>query len=301
MTASAGYRSVTVSDHETGTSFRTAVFYPSLASELPEVLGPFTESIAREGEIAPGSQTLVVISHGTGSMPMLHRGLAIHLARHGFVVALPEHPGNSRTDDSLAGTKANLLNRPRHLSAVADWAYQSELFHSILMPASLGVIGRSLGGYTALAIAGGRPTAFPWETEGKQAEPIDVTPDARVKALVLLAPAAAWFLEDGALDGVSIPIPMLTGEKDDLEIPGHKTLANGSVVHMPAGHSAIIKSGVRNQELVEHRVIPNAGHYSFKSPYPVGMRTPAVPPSQDPAGFDRVAFYDQMCTDVLGF
>lgn len=232
-------------------------------------------------------------------MPLLHRGLAIHLARHGFVVALPEHQGNSRTDNSLAGTKANLLNRPRHLCAVADWAYQSKLFH--LTPDSLGVIGHSLGGYTALATAGGRPTAFPWETEGKQAEAIPVTPDARVKALVLLAPAAGWFLKDGALDGVSIPILMLTGEKDDLEIPGHKTLADGSVVYMPAGHSAIVKRGVRNQALVDHRVIPNAGHYSFMSPYPVEMRTQAVPPSQDPAGFDRVTFYDQMCTDVRGF
>ena len=230
---------------------------------------------------------------------MLHRGLAIDLARHGFVVALPEHPGNSRTDNSLAGTKANLLNRPRHLCAAADWAYQSELFH--LVPASLGVIGHSLGGYTALATAGGRPTAFPWETERKEAEEIHVTPDTRVKALVLLAPAAAWFLEQGALDDVSIPILMFTGDKDDLEIPGHKTLADGSVVFMPAGHSAIVKRGVRNQGLVDHCVISNAGHYSFMSPYPVEMRTLGVPPSQDPAGFDRVSFYDEMCTDVRAF
>ncbi|MFL5350272.1 MAG: hypothetical protein ACJ8AT_36315 [Hyalangium sp.] len=37
------------------------------------------------------------MSHGTGGSPWTYRGMAAHLARAGFVVALPEHPGNNRS------------------------------------------------------------------------------------------------------------------------------------------------------------------------------------------------------------
>jgi len=301
VTRSAGYRSFAIPDPATGADIRTAVFYPSLADERPEALGPFTESIARDGAPAPASTALVVVSHGMSSMPLLHRGLAMHLARHGFVVAAPEHPGDSRTDSRLAGTEANLRNRPRHVTAVIDWMFRAELFGPSLLPGTAAVVGHSLGGYTALASAGGRAAAFAWETDNNESSPVDVTPDPRIKALVLLAPAAAWFLADGALDRVSVPILMLTGEKDDLEIAGDKTLPDGREVFMPWGHSEIVKRGISNPALVDHRIIPNAGHYSFMSPYPVAMRTPAIPPSQDPIGFDRVSFYEQLCAQVLTF
>jgi len=297
----AGYRSFAIFDAVTSTPIETSVFYPALTAERQESLGPFTESIVRDGDIAPGRKALVLISHGTGSMPMLHRGLAIHLARHGFIVVLPEHPGNSRRDDRLAGTATNLRNRPRHLIAVSDWMYESDLFGLSLTPNALAIVGHSLGGYTALAVAGGRPEAFPWETENNQSCPIAVTRDHRVKALVLLAPAVAWFLAEGALADIDVPILMFTGQKDDLEIPGDKMLPDGNVVFMPAGHSSIVTRGVTDQRLVEHRVIPNAGHFSFITPYPSGMRSPAVPPSLDPAGFDRDEFYSRMCGDVLVF
>jgi predicted dienelactone hydrolase len=234
-------------------------------------------------------------------MPLLHRGLAIHLARHGFVVAAPEHPGDSRTDNRLAGTEANLRHRPRHVTAVIDWMLREEFLGPSLLPDTAAVVGHSLGGYTALAIAGGRPAAFPWEADNGESSPIDVTPDPRVRALVLLAPAAAWFLANGALEGVSVPILMMTGEKDDLEIAGNKMLPDGRVVFIPWGHSEVIKRRISTPGLIEHRIIPNAGHYSFMSPYPVAMRTPTIPPSQDPIGFDRVSFYEQLCADVLAF
>ena len=301
MTQSAGYRSFAIPDEAIGTDVRTAVFYPSPADERPEPLGPFTESIARDGPLAPGSRPLVVVSHGTGSMPMLHRGLAMHLARHGFVIAMPEHPGDSRTDSSLAGTEANLRNRPGHLRAVIDWMLRCEFCGPSLSPDAVAVVGHSLGGYTALALAGGRPSAFAWETSSRRSSPIDITPDARVKAIVLLAPAAAWFLTNGALDDVCVPILMMTGDQDDLEISGNKTLPDGRTVFVPWGHSEIIKRGSRNRGLIDHRIVPNAGHYSFLSPYPVAMRTPAKPPSQDPIGFDRVQFYERLCADVCTF
>jgi predicted dienelactone hydrolase len=299
--ASAGFCSVALPVDGDGVSIRLSVFYPSNTSESLHQLGPFTESVALNGELAAGPHMLVVVSHGSGSMPMLHRGLAMYLARRGFVVALPEHPGNSRNDDRLAGTAQNLRNRPLQLRTVVDSMFKSEFFSPSLVPNSVAMVGHSIGGYSVLAAAGGRPNAFAWETVDHQPCQIHVVPDQRIKAAVLLAPAAAWFIADGSLQEVQLPILLLTGEKDDLEIPGNKRLPDGSEVYVPVGHSHIIKTGVSNKELVDHRVIPNAGHYSFLSPYPAAMRSKAFLPSQDPPGFNRDQFYEEMCQVVFAF
>ncbi len=50
-------------------------------------------------------------------------------------------------------------------------------------------------GYTALALAGGEPTAFEHETANGQRRAVTVVHDARIRALVLMAPAAAWYAE----------------------------------------------------------------------------------------------------------
>lgn len=73
-----------------------------------------------------------------------------------------QHPGNCRGDDGLAGTLENLVNRPRHVRLVIDAAFADAALGPRLGP-GVAVVGHSLGGYTALAVAGGEPSAFPWE------------------------------------------------------------------------------------------------------------------------------------------
>jgi predicted dienelactone hydrolase len=142
------------------------------------------------------------------------------------------------------------------------------------------------GGYTALCAAGGRPTAFAHETPEGEARALSITPDDRVKALVLLAPATPWFMAEGALQGVRVPIFMLTGEKDVLT---------------PAMHDDIIRRGLPEGAQFEHRVVPNAGHYAFLSPFPEAMTSPTFPPSQDPVGFDRARFQEEMNAEIEAF
>ncbi|WP_309896459.1 chloride channel protein [Archangium sp.] len=48
-------------------------------------------------------------------------------------------------------------------------------------------------------------------------------------------------------------------------------------------------------------VVPNAGHFSFQSPFPPAMTRPEFPPSQAPAGFDRVAFQPVLHAEILTF
>jgi predicted dienelactone hydrolase len=275
-----------VPDPQAGDPIPTLVVFPADAPEQPESLGPYTLSAARNAEIAPGPFPLVLVSHGTGGSPLVYRDLARHLARHGFLVALPEHPRNNRSNNELANTAAILANRPRHIRRVMDWLFAHPQFGPHLVPDAAAIIGHSLGGYTALAATGAIPTAYPHETPDGQSCRVDVASDARVKALVLLAPATAWFTAADALSAVRVPILMLTGEKD---------------VHTPQWHAAIVKQGVPDPALVEHKTIPNAGHFSFLSPFPPAMIYAAFPPSQDPEGFDRPRFHIELNADVIAF
>ena len=182
---------------------------------------------------------------------------------------------------SLAGTAANLENRPRHIRLAIDAVFADEEVGPRLSPKKIALIGHSMGGYTALAVAGGRPHAGRHETPDGQIHAVPVSPDPRVRALVLLAPACAWFWVEGSLSGVNVPMLVMTAEKDEIA---------------PQLGVEFIGRDC-NPALVDRRTIPNAGHHAFQSPFPPKMVRPDFPPSQDPPGFDRAAF-KPICTPI---
>ncbi len=253
-------------------------------------LAPIPLLIRHETPTA-GKRPLVIISHGSGSSHQAFRTLAEHLATNGFVVAMPEHPFNNRNDNSRADTFESLVDRPRHVSAVLDWFASTSPWSQSVSMDSVTIIGHSIGAYTALAVAGGLPHTqhqikYDPTTKITRSELIPVKRDPRVKALVLLAPAAGWFMSDGALDAVTASILMLTAEKD---------------TGTPALHGEIILKGIKDTAQITHRVVPNAGHYSFMAPFPAHMKTAAFPPANDPPGFDREAFLPELAAEVLAF
>ena len=286
MTWSAGCRSFDVPDDGLGLSVTVYVMYPSASPEHPETLGPFRQNLALDAPVAAGVFPLVVLSHGNGGSGIIHRTTGADLARAGYIVALLEHPGNNRNDNTIARTLTNLERRPRHVSLILDWAFGASPFAASLVPGEAAVIGHSLGAYTALAVAGGVPTSSERETSNGQTRRVDVTPDERVKALVLLAPATPWFMAPDALRAVNVPILLLDGEKDEIT---------------PAWHAEIVVRGVADASLVDHRTIANAGHFSFQSPFPESMKRPGLAPAHDPDGFDRARFNDEMNADIREF
>jgi predicted dienelactone hydrolase len=167
----------------------TLLWYPTRAAEQADKLGPFPIHVARDAPVLAGRWPLVVISHGSGGSPATHRELAHHAATRGFVVAVPEHPGNHRLDNSLADTDELLARRPRDVIAVADGC-----FGAFELEERFAVVGHSMGAYTGLAAAR----------------------DPRVGALVLLAPATPWLRAPGALAHVRVPILMRAGDADGI-------------------------------------------------------------------------------------
>lgn len=282
----AGCRTLDVFDTEQGARVPAWVLYPTQAPERTERLGPYSIDVATDAPVEGERLPVVLVSHGNNGSPWTYRGLAAHLARAGYVVALLEHPGNSRSDGSLAGTAANLANRPRHVRLVLDAVFQDEALRGRLSPDGAAVIGHSIGAYTALAVAGGQPSTLPHESPDGQPRSVPVTRDPRVRALVLLAPASGWYMGEGALAGVDLPILVRTGELDEIT---------------PAFHADIVVRGAGNPRLVDHQVVRGAGHFSFQSPFPPEMTRPEFPPSQDPPGFDRAAYQPVLHGEILAF
>ena len=279
-----GCRTLGIADAALALTFPLLVFYPTGTPSRPEPIGPYTLDVALDAPIESGPFPVVLISHGTGGSPLTHRLLAHFLAAHGFVVGLPRHHANHRDDNAWHNTPDNMVARPRHVSLAID-ALLAE-FGAALRPDWVAVVGHSLGGYTALALAGGQPGSLPHEHADGTPQRIPTAPDARVRALVLLAPATVWYRPVAALRNVRVPILLLMGGKDEWT---------------PDFHAQIVLNGVADRDQVTHRSIENAGHYSFLSPFPPERTSPSFPPSQDPPGFDRVRFQAELQAEVLDF
>ena len=291
MAYSAGLEEVLVPPGPGCEAVPLRVLYPSTAPARLTSLGPFEAEVAPQAPVAEGKFPLVLVSHGSGSSGLLLRTLALFLAQRGFVIGLPEHPGNHRNGNERAQSLENLKQRPKHLRSCLDYLFGTSPWQDHLHPDRAGVIGHSLGGYTGLALAGGTPhnrheiQHFP-ALKITGSEPIEVEADPRVKALVLLAPAAGWFMAPEALAQVRLPVLLVTGAED---------------TQAPSFHAQIVKDGVAGRCPLTHKVVEKAGHYSFLSPFPPAMCRPDFAPSQDPEGFDRAGFHRWLEEEVLGF
>ncbi|WP_340610105.1 alpha/beta hydrolase family protein [Xenorhabdus bharatensis] len=277
-----GYINSKVYDNKQSTFIPIHFFYPTTEKEKTEKFGFYDISVAINAPIHGDKIPLIVLSHGSGSSPLTHRDLICSLVKAGYAVLAPEHPGNCYLDNSLAETLINLENRPRHIKLVIDHIITNQLISNHLLKDKITFIGHSMGGYTGLAVSGGIPAIPPEKTEGSSVEKITVPYDNRICALILLAPACGWFNYKGALNNINIPMLLLTAEKDHLS-------------------DILCTSALENNPNVQHKVIENAGHHSFQSPFPPHMSNINFPPSQDPAGFDRIKYQPTLCGQIKKF
>jgi predicted dienelactone hydrolase len=280
-----GCRRLEINDDVQGALIPTIVLYPASDREKNEHFGPYALEVAVDAPPAPGTWPAVVISHGNSGTPWAYREMAKHLVLAGFVVVLPAHAGNTRLDNGLAGTAANLENRPRHISLSIDAALADQVLGKHIVADSVAVIGHSIGAYTALAVAGGQPWTGPHESKGAPPRPVAVRADGRVRALVLLNPATPWYV-DGSFREVRVPILIRTGAADELT---------------PIEHAHKVIHGVPDASLVEHKDVPGANHFAFMSKFPPEMTRPTFQPSQDLPGFDREAIQPELFADITAF
>ena len=196
---------------------------------------------------ASAPRPLVVLSPGFALPTAGYVWLAERLASHGFVVVAPEHP--ERMDVALDGFWRGVIDRPADVVATLDWvdreAASGGLLAGVADPDRVAMVGHSLGGTTALAMAGARLDlggfarlcARPAWREGEHAflcdlvlsdvdamaarAGLDATPgglwpavsDRRVDAVVAMASDAFLFGPAG-LAGVQAPLLAIGGTAD---------------------------------------------------------------------------------------
>jgi predicted dienelactone hydrolase len=314
LAAQAGWRAINVPGLA-GAPEPIAVnlYYPTQAAEISFAMGPYSAHVAPQAAPDATFKGLIVISHGLGGSEVVHESLAEALARSGYLVAALRHPGDNWQDGSLIarGPAAYLDERPRQVSRVldallADPQWSPRIASDARGP-RIGALGHSAGGYTVLALAGGRfdvaRLRLHCETEGGE-DPIfcrrarsDSPPaaapgaspgaasiaDRRVRAVVALAPLGAVF-DPASLEAIAIPVTLYVADKDRFLVP--RFHAQWVASHMPAAS--------------EH-IVPNAWHFAFVDPPNSAIPSDDGDLRDDPPGFDRPAFLRQLQIDLPAF
>lgn len=156
-----GVREITAYSQERQKELPVTVWYPADAGGKLVTLGESEFFVGTDAmddaPISRGKYPLVLLSHGAGlgGTPQAMSWIAAPLAKQGFIVAAPVHFGNGGTYRSAEETMKVWL-RPADISATVDALQIQPLFHDHLVPGKTGVLGLSMGGNTALALAGGR-------------------------------------------------------------------------------------------------------------------------------------------------
>ena len=285
-----------------GERLRVALWYPADAAPGETTLGPFTMAASQDVPLGSGRHGLVLMSHGTGGGRLNHRGTAIRLAEAGYIVAAPEHAGDSWRDGRYSGTSANWRRRPQQLGAVLDRLLGDDELGPRIDPARIGAVGHSAGGYSVLALIGGRAdmALIAQHCTERRAEdpefcgygrpgvpdgaPMPDLSDRRIAAVVAVAPVGALF-GAGAFAGAGVPAQI------------HR-LGGDRVLRRPWHAENIATLLGDNAELVVHR---DAHHFAFISPFPPSLVESVGRPAHDPAGFDRRAFLAEIDGQIVRF
>ncbi|WP_299919458.1 alpha/beta fold hydrolase [uncultured Roseobacter sp.] len=157
----AGVQQIAIPAPERGTHIDVTIWYPASSGGETVLLGDSvffegTEAV-RDAPVSTGRFPVILLSHGAGLAGRAEAmsWLATALAKQGFIVAAPTHPGNTGPDRSAAETM-KLWLRPPDLSETLNAIEKSQAFQAHIEADRIGVVGLSMGGNTALSIAGAR-------------------------------------------------------------------------------------------------------------------------------------------------
>lgn len=241
---------------------------------------------------------LVVTSHGFGASRKFFAYLARHLASHGFTVAALEHPASnikqlasvsaiSNPSELLPATE--FVDRPKDVSFVLDELaklnQQPGPLQGKLSTEQVSAIGHSLGGYTALALAGAEVNLEQLRQFCNRSSAIGQAPgdwlecaaadlpdrklqmrDRRVVSAIALNPLVGHLFGKTGLTQVATPILLLAGTEDAVtpalnhqlrpftQLRGSKYLLTAiGGTHLSISDPANLASSATNSTVVKER------------------------------------------------
>jgi predicted dienelactone hydrolase len=281
--------------------FDTLIVYPTGAAEVAFQDGPYTIAAGRDAPVASGARFPVVLfSHGgggtikAGGSSLPYAALLASLARQGFVVVAPFHPGSRRPREALE-------DRPRQIHKALTAMMADPRFAMHADPDRLGVMGFSYGGAVTLIVAGAAPSlahlaAYCRDrgddpkacdgvpTDGSLANVVGKkSPDAlTVKGLILMEPFGALFDRDG-LTSVGMPTLVYRAEGSDLKADGNILALAAALPHPP-----------------RLETVPG-GHFIFFGPCPPALEAEAPAACKDAPGVDRASVHRRIEAEIADF
>ncbi|MFT5679749.1 MAG: putative dienelactone hydrolase [Myxococcota bacterium] len=229
-----GYRLVEQTYTEpTGESLTVpiSIWYPTeeTGGEAPRYFGIVedTEAIldaAPAGSLHTGGYPVLIFSHGSFLYGASSSFLARHFASHGWVVAAPDHVGNTLTDYSDIPLPI-YYRRPLNDRAAVD-AVEAQADLSGADTARMVLAGYSFGGYDTWATIGGTLSRAEFEAQCKSGSLTDCTEaelsaleagfaDDRFVAAIPMAGAGRFeYFTDGGLADLTVPVMQMSGTED---------------------------------------------------------------------------------------
>lgn len=134
-----------------------AVWYPSIRTPRDIQLEGWALSVGQNGTATPGKYPVILISHTAAGSRLSSHDLAAALARHGFMVIAPTHPGDNMDDTGALFHAALFSNRPNHLLLALEAVEKNTTLRAVMDRNRIGVLGVGSGAATALQLAGAAP------------------------------------------------------------------------------------------------------------------------------------------------
>ena len=224
---------------------------------------------------------LIVISHGLGGDRKTFEYLAKHLASYGFAVAVPEHPGSNAQQlrelitgfDRVVSPDRELIDRPMDVKYLLNQL--GRLFPGKINLQQVGVLGQSFGGYTALALAGGKLNFEEIQknclnsdnslnlSQLLQCRALVLPPadyqlhDERIKAAIAINPVTSSLFGETGVSNIKVPVMIVASSADTVAPALSEQIQPFTWLTNPDKYLVLLRQGTHFSTLQDSsRVVP---------------------------------------------
>jgi predicted dienelactone hydrolase len=286
---------------------RSSIWYPAGQGGAAEIINDssqFTKPITifKDAKISrlKNKYPLILISHGAEGNVNQMRWLGYYLASRGYICVAVNHNGTDeeeRKTGALSLTDFCMWERPKDISSVLSKILQDPVFSNKVDTERIGCAGFSLGGATAIWVAGANlsndelaknssePSPYIKAsvdrfTELAKTDPIiinsnshseDSFKDSRIKAVFALAPAIGQGFTIESLKNIKVPVQIVAGDKDIIapmelnakHLSKNITMARPLIV-LPGERGHYLTPSVGIKRALEFREVSQLAYHFFE-------------------------------------